>query len=197
MHKQFLQILTGAFSYRLQLPTMADTSHFLLFAWNGSMLLFWSRSGKGTHSLFSFPLNGRDSLLLFWLALLFSPSPFLLGQIISSPTPFLPFAFLEKTFISPIPLVFSLRTKKILSPTSILQKYSKTIPNPVLATKSFQPRKNILSPIYSWLRKNPSFLLTHFLHLPPESKRCPLMLASVLTCADSVDELRFWNKSES
>ena len=78
----------------------------LLVAWNGSMLLFWSRSGKGTWSLFSFPLNGRDTSLLFWLALLYSPSPFLLGQLFSSPTPFLHFAFWTK--ISWIQFLFSL-----------------------------------------------------------------------------------------
>ena len=51
------------------------------------MLLFWSQSGKLTGSLFSFPLNGRDSSLLFRLDLpYFSP---LVGQIILSPTPFL------------------------------------------------------------------------------------------------------------
>ena len=33
--------------------------------------------------------------------------------------------------------------------------------------------------------------------LPLQSKQFPLTLASVLACADSVDELRFWNKSES
>ena len=28
-------------------------------------------------------------------------------------------------------------------------------------------------------------------------KQCPLTLASVLACADSADELRFWNMSGS
>ena len=83
-----------------------------LVAWNSGMMLFWTRSGKRTRSLFASPLNGRDSLLLFWFALLYSPSPVLLGQIISSPTTFFfPFAFLDKNFRSPIPLLFSLGQK--------------------------------------------------------------------------------------
>ena len=95
-------------------------ANFLLVAWNGSMLLFWSRSGKETRSLFAFPLKGRDSLLLFWLALLYSP--FYLDKIILSPN---------------LSSLFSL-DKNILSPTSILQNYSKTIPNSVLVAKLFQ-----------------------------------------------------------
>ena len=37
----------------------------------------------------------------------------------------------------------------------------------------------------------------HFILLPPESTRGPLTLALAFAYADSVDELRFWNKSES
>ena len=37
--------------------------------------------------------------------------------------------------------------KNIPSPTSILQKYSEIIPNSVVPAKSFQSRKNFLSPI--------------------------------------------------
>ena len=84
---------------------------FLLVAWNGSMLLFWSRSGKETRSLFTFPVNGRYSSLLFWLALLYFLSPFSLGQFISLPTPFLSFAFLDKSFLRPIALLSPLLTK--------------------------------------------------------------------------------------
>ena len=76
LHKSFLQkiynrsyFLIGSSCQPCLVP-----ANFLLVAWNGSMLLFWSRSGKETRSLFAFPLNGRDSLLLFWLALLYSPS---------------------------------------------------------------------------------------------------------------------------
>ena len=87
--------------------------------------------------------------------------------------------------------------KNFLSPTSVLQKHSTTIPNSVLTTKSFQSRKNILGLIFFWLRKFPTFSLTHFKLLPQECKHCPLTLVSVLVCDDSVDELRLWNKSES
>ena len=43
--------------------------------------------------------------------------------------------------------------------------------------------------------KKSLFLLTHNILLPLESKHCPLTPASVHACADSVDELRFRNKS--
>ena len=125
----------------------------------------------------SFPLNGRDAPLLFWLALLYFS--LLLGQIIPNFSP-----------------LFSL-DKNTLSTTSIPQKYSKPIPNSVLATKSLQSRKNILSPIPFLTWKNSLFVPTNSVLLPPESKRCPLTLALALACADSVDELRFWNESES
>ena len=42
-----------------------------------------------------------------------------------------------------------------------------------------------------------SSLLTYFILLPLKSKQCPLTPPSVLTCADSVDELRFPSKSAS
>ena len=148
LHKEFLQknFCQELFYYLLQLPTMRGTSFFSLVASNGSMLLFWSRSGKETGSLFSFQLNGRDSSLVFWLALLYSPSPFLLEQIISNPTPFLPFPFGQNFSKSNSSSLIS-SDKNIPSPISILQKYSKTIPNSVLAAKSIRSRKNILSPI--------------------------------------------------
>ena len=40
-------------------------------------------------------------------------------------------------------------------------------------------------------------LLTQCILLSLESKQCPLLLTSVLSCADSADELQFWSKSES
>ena len=43
----------------------------------------------------------------------------------------------------------------------------------------------------------PLSLLTWFIFLPLESKQCPLTLPLVLACANSADELLFWNKSES
>ena len=58
-------------------------------------------------------------------------------------------------------------------------------------TKMFQ------IPFWFWLRKIPSLLLNYSILLAPEFKQCPLTLASALACAESVDELQFWNKSES
>ena len=83
---------------------------FLLIAWNGSMLLFWCRSGKRTRSLLSFPLNGWDCSLLFWLALLYSPSAFYLDKIFQVQIHFY-FCPLDKIFLSPISLLFSVGTK--------------------------------------------------------------------------------------
>ena len=98
---------------------------FLLVASNDSMLLFWSRSGKLTWSLFSFPLNGRDSLLLFWLALLYSSSPFYLDKNILSPIS-LPSSLRIKIFEVKILSSFCFPGLKILSPIPIPQKYSKS-----------------------------------------------------------------------
>ena len=55
-----------------------------------------------------------------------------------------PFCLLDKNFMSPNSSSLFSSDKNILSPTSILQKYSETIPNSVLAANSYQPRKNIL-----------------------------------------------------
>ena len=52
------------------------------------------------------------------------------------------------------------------------RNYSKTIPNRVLA-------------------EIPSPLLSSSVLLPLESQQCPLTLASVLACVDSVHELQF------
>ena len=102
------------------------------------MLFFWSPYEKLTRSLFTFPLNGRDSSLFFSLVLLYSPSLFLLGQIISSPTPFLLFAFLDKFFSKSNSSSLFCSDKCILSATPIPQKDSQTIPNSVSVAKSFQ-----------------------------------------------------------
>ena len=116
----------------------------------------------------------------------------LLGQIIFSPTPFLPFSPLHKIILSSIPLLFSaLLGQKNLSATPIPRKYSKTILSSVLAANSFHFYKSILSPTFLLTYKNSLLLLTYSIHLPLESKQCPLTPASVLACADSVDEHRF------
>ena len=132
MHKYFSQkTLKRAF-----FPLAPAANH----AWHKPIFYWWHemaaccyfgvdlRNGPDHNSLSRF--NGRDSLLLFLLALLSSSS--LLGQNNSKP----------KT------LSLSFLNKLILSPTSILQKYSKTIPNSVLAAKPFQFSKNILSPTF-------------------------------------------------
>ena len=120
----------------------------LLVAWNDSVLLIWNRSGNEIRLLLTFPLSGRDSLLLFWLALLYSPSPFLLGQIIFKSNSLSPFClFGQKLSKSNSSSLFS-SDKTILSPTSIPQKNSKAFPNSVWVAKPFQFRKNILSPIF-------------------------------------------------
>ena len=174
---------------------MADTSFFSIGCMKRRHAVIlesiWETDSIITHFLAQ--RTGLLTLLLTCFTLLsFS---FLLAQTISSPTPFLPFSFLDRNFLSPIPLPFS--PGHFLSPTSILKNYSKTILNSVLAAKSFHSRKNILSPILFLTWKNSLFLPTNCILLPPESKRCPLTLPSALACADSVDELWLWNKSES
>ena len=100
---------------------------FLLVAWKGNMLLFWSRSGKLTRSKICFPLNRRDSSFLFWLALLYFFSPFYsLGQnYCKSSSSSLSSSdwiiLVRNSFLS---LVFP--GQKILSPTPKLQKYFKS-----------------------------------------------------------------------
>ena len=63
------------------MPTSLVQADFILVALNGSLLFFWSPSGKRTRSYFPFPFNGRNSSILFRLASLHSFSPFYsLGQ---------------------------------------------------------------------------------------------------------------------
>ena len=96
-------------------------------------------------------------------------------------------------------------------PSFFGRKYSKTFPNCVLVKLQSHLIENILShfQIVSQLNSNrisskkfqdnsklclcqySLFLLIYSILLPSESKLCPLTLASVLACADSVDELRF------
>ena len=108
-----------------------------------SIIIFFPAQRTGLLS----PLLTRFNLLSFSL---------LFGQIVSSPTHFLPVAFLDKNFQSPISSLSSLGTKfsksnfsslfssdqNIVSPTSISQKFSKPIPKSVLAAKWSQPRKS-------------------------------------------------------
>ena len=120
------------------------------------MLLFWSRSGKLARSLFSFPLNGRDPTPLLTCFTLLSFSFFTWTNYFKSNS-LSPFGFFgQKISQSNSSSLFS-SEKNILSSTSILQKYSKTIPNSVLAVKSFQPRKNIPRPIFFLFQKTSLF----------------------------------------
>ena len=96
-------------------------------------------------------------------------------------------------------------------PISSHRKYSETFSNYVFAKLQFHPIENILGQfqIMSLPNSNsisakmlqdifrlclcqiPSPLLTYSILLTLESKQCPLMLALVLACVDSVDALRF------
>ena len=73
--------------------------------------------------------------------------PFYLDKIIQVQLPFSLLPFWTKIF--QVQFLFSLLVgQNFLSSTLILQKYSKTIPNSVVAANSIQSRKNILSPIF-------------------------------------------------
>ena len=99
------------FFYWLRLLTCLVRTHFLLLAWYGSMLLFWSRSARANWSYLSFPPKGRDTSLPFLLALFFSSSPrYSLGQINLSPTSPSPSYSFAQINLSPIPLLPSLAT---------------------------------------------------------------------------------------
>ena len=62
------------------MPTCLVQADSLLVALNGSLLFFWSPSGKRTRSYFSFPFNARNSSILFRVALLHSSPFYSLGQ---------------------------------------------------------------------------------------------------------------------
>ena len=97
------------------------------------------------------------------------------------------------------------------------RKHSKTFSYDVFAKFQFRLNENILRPFQNMsvpkfrcfssklfhdnsklcLSQPSSPLFTYYKLLPLESKQCPLTLASVLVCADSVDELRFRGKKDS
>ena len=208
--KNFLKIFKQElFSYWLQLLTSLIQANFLLVAWYGSMLLYWSRSAKPTGSKFSFSLNGRDSSDLLYPSLFLpftwtsysesnSLSPFYsFGQNYSKSNSFFLLLFGQKYSKSKLPLLVALLGKKNLSPTPNPQKYSKTFSFSVLVANPFQSYKSVLSHTFFLTFESSLALLTYSILLPLESEQCPLTPASVLACADSVDELRFWSKSES
>ena len=160
------------------------------------MLLFWSRSGKRTRSIiFSRLTDGTphsSSDLLYFTLLL----PFTWTNYFKSNSLF-PFCLFGQKFSKSKFLFSSLFGQEYSKSNFNNKKKSTTSPNLVLAAKTLQFYKNILSPIFFLTEKNFLFLPTNSILLPPESKRCPLTLASALACADSVDGLWFWNKSES
>ena len=77
------------------------------------------------------------------------------------------------------------------SNTNSKKKHFKTISFLVLVAEFLHFYKIILNPTFFLCTKNSLFLLTYSTRLPLESKQCPLTVASVLACADSVEELRF------
>ena len=169
LHNYFLQKISNGSHFPIDssCQTFLVQANFSLVAWNGSMLFFWGRSGKETRSKVAFPFGRLAFLLLFWGALLYSPS--LLGQNYS-----------KSKFL------FSLLFGQKNSPSNFC-----------LSRKSFQFYKIILSPTFFLSQKNFLFPPTDYILLPMESEECQLTLASVLACADSADELQFWGMSGS
>ena len=145
------------YSHWLQLPTKVPRllqAFFSIGCKKRHRAVFWSRSRIETRLLFTFPLSGRDSLFLFWLALLYSPSPFLLGRNIFKSNSLSPFCLFGQNFSKSNSSSLFSSDKNILNPTSIPQKNSKTIPNSEWVAKPFHFRKNILSPIFFLTWKN-------------------------------------------
>ena len=164
---------------------MAVCCHFGVDLRNQLNHNFPSRLTDGT------PLSSSD-LLYFFLLLPFIWTNYSKSNSLS------PFYSLGQNYSkSEFPLLFALPGQSILSQTPNPQAYSKTISFSVLAANPFQSYKNISSPFFFLTYENCLFLLTYSKLLPLEAKQCPLTLASLLACADSVAELRFWNKSES
>ena len=159
------------------------------------MVLIWSLSGKPTRFLscstdMTFQSSSSD-LLNFTLLLPFTWTNYFMSN---SRYPLCPFG--QKFFKSNVSSLFS-SDKNILSLNSIPQKYLKTIANSVLAAKSFRPCKKFLSSIFLLTQKSSLFFACLFYTLPLESKQRLLTLSSVLACADSAEELRFWKMSGS
>ena len=192
-------------------PNMLGTSQFPIgcMKWQHAVIL---ESICETSSIIIFlPPNGRDSFFLFWLALFFSSftwinyskSKFLfsllclLGQNYPQSNSSYLFSS-DKIILSPKSLFsLTLLDWTFWVQLQIPQKHSKTNSFSLLAANSLQFFKNILSFI-SFLTHEKFFsLLTYSKLLPLESKKCPLVPASVLACAHTVDELRFWSRSQS
>ena len=102
-----------------------------------------------------------------------------------------PFYSLDKLFKVQLPLFLSPPGQSMLSPISLSFCSS--------WTENFKSNFNFIKLFeYFFLTENPFFFVTYslsllifFILLPLESKQRPPAPASVLTCADAVDELRF------
>ena len=118
-------------SFFYWLHETASCCYFGFDLGNGLDRYSLSRLADGTPYSFS-------DLLYFTLLL-----PFYLGNLFQVQLPFSLLPFWTKK----VQFLFS-SYKNILSLNSILQNYSKTFRNSVLAANSFPSRKNILSPIF-------------------------------------------------
>ena len=186
---------------------MADTSLFSIgcMKWQHAVTLEPIWETESIIILFPALLTGLLTPLLTCFTLLsfalFTWTNFFKSNSLS------PFCFFGQKFSKSNSSSHFSSDKNILSSTSILQKYSKFNFNSAkIFLDNFKfclSRKiNSISQNYSkshffsdW--KKIPLSAYKFILLPPESKRCPLALASAFACADSVVELRLWNKSES
>ena len=134
------------------LDETAACCYFGAYLGNGLDYYSLSRLTDGT------PHSSSD-LLYFTLLLLFY---FYLDKLFS-----FPFCFFAQNFSkSKSSCIFSF-DENILTPTSILQKYPKTVPNSALAAKSFESRRNVLSPIFFLTWENSLFFAYPFNTLAP------------------------------
>ena len=164
----------------LPLLTCLVQANFLLVAWYGSKLLFWSRSAKPTRSKISFSLNGRDSLLLMTFSLLLFS--LLLRQIILCPTPI----FQKKSkskFLSDLGYFFLFAFPFHTLATGVYTVSTNACFGIDLCR--FRGRISVLKQewILSRATKIPYFYSPISVLLPLESKRCLLKPAWVLACA--------------
>ena len=191
----YIRFLTGAIFLLAPVANMYGTSRLFIgcMKWQHAVVMesIWE-----TDSIKNFLTTKRTGcltpLLTSFTSLFFSLLP---GQIIQNPI-HLPLLFGQKNPQSKFSLHFALpwqknaksnfKSAKLLWDNFILCLNRKSFP--IL-------QKNSKSHFASDLEKLP-LLLTHSILLLLESKQCPLTLALVLACADSVDQLRFWNKSE-
>ena len=90
---------------------MAATSFFLIGCMKQQHDVILESTWETDLIITRFPASRTGLLTPLLTCLLYSPSPFYLDKIILSPTPFLPFSSLDKSFLSPIPLLSSFGRK--------------------------------------------------------------------------------------